>query len=113
MKRNKSIFVEFFGDYPIIRVFDFLIENQEFDYSKKDISRYSNISWNSLETFWEKLLKRKIVVYTRKVGKAKMYKLNYKNPVVKELIELDKKLVRESVRDIGKRKIKLKTRGKN
>lgn len=50
MNANNSLFVEFFGDYPIIRVLDFLIENDVFDYSKKDICRNADVSWNTLET---------------------------------------------------------------
>ena len=98
---NKSLFVEFFGNYPIIRVLDFLIENDIFDYSKKDICRDADVSWNTLETFWKKLEEKKIVVYTRKVGKASMYKLNTKNPIVKELVELDNKLMKGSLEKIG------------
>lgn len=108
MAENKSLFVEFFGDYPIIRVLDFLIENDVFDYSKKDICRNSDVSWNTLETFLGKLEQPNIVFYTRKVGKASMYKLNTKNPVVKKLIELDNKLMKKSMEKVGAKKEKVK-----
>lgn len=108
MKNDKSLFVEFFGDYPIIRVLDFLIENDIFDYSKKDICRYADVSWNTLETFWSKLEKTNIVTYTRKVGKASMYKLNTKNPIVKQLIELDNTLLKKSLEKIGQKKERVK-----
>ncbi len=98
---NKSFFVEFFGDYPIIRVFDFLIENDIFDYSKKDICGNADVSWNTLETFWDRLEKNGIVKFTRKVGKARLYKLNAKSPLVKQLIELDNKLLKESIGAVG------------
>ncbi len=101
MKDNKSLFVEFFGDYPIIRVFDFLIENDIFDYSKKDICRNANVSWNTIENFWHKLEKDKVVIFTRKVGKADMYKLNTQNQIVKQLIDLDKKLVKKSLEEVA------------
>ena len=101
MTEDKSLFVLFFGDSPIIRVLDFLIENDIFDYSKKDICRNANVSWNTLETFWGKLEKANTVTYTRKVGKASMYKLNTKNPVVKQLIELDNQLMKKSMEKIG------------
>ncbi len=104
MPEDKSLFVEFFGNYPIIRVLDFLIENDVFDYSKKDICRNADVSWNTLETFWDRLEKANIVAYTRKVGKASMYKLNTKNPVVKQLIELDNQLMKKSVEKIGPEK---------
>jgi DNA-binding transcriptional regulator YhcF (GntR family) len=98
--KEKSIFVEFFGDYPIIRVLDFLITFREFDYNKKDISRNARVAWNTLKTFWKELEKNKIIVKTRKVGKSIMYKLNEKNPIVKELIELNKVLMLQSMEEI-------------
>jgi len=106
MAEGKSLFVEFFGDYPVIRVLDFLIENDIFDYSKKDIGRNADVSWNTLENFWGKLEETGVVTYTRKVGKAKMYKVNTKNPVVKQLIELDNKLMKSSLEKIGLEKVK-------
>ena len=108
MAEDKSLFVEFFGDYPIIRVLDFLIENDIFDYSKKDICRNADVSWNTLEGFWKRLEKTRIVTYTRKVGKARMYKVDTKNPVVKQLIELDNKLMKNSLEKIGAEKGKVK-----
>src|SRR3989344_2791545 len=104
MKNDKSMFVEFFGDYPIIRVLDFLIENDIFDYSKKDICRNADVSWNTLETFWKKLEDNSIITYTRKVGKASMYKLNANAPLVKQLMEMDNKLMKKSMEKIGIKK---------
>jgi hypothetical protein len=99
MMEDKSLFVEFFGDYPLIRVLDFLIEQEGFDYSEKEICKYANVSWNTLKTFWEKLVKTKIVVPTRKIGKVQMYKLNTENPIVKQLMELDNKLMKISLEE--------------
>jgi DNA-binding transcriptional ArsR family regulator len=93
---DPSLFVEFFGDYPFIRVLDFLLEYDVFDYSKKDIARNANVSWNTMETFWSQLEEMKIVISTRKVGKATLYKLNKENPVVQQLLELDKRLLKMS-----------------
>ncbi len=109
LKNGNSLFVEFFGDYPIIRVLDFLVENDAFDYSKKDISRNAGVSWNTLEGFWQKLEEMKIVVHTRKVGKAEMYKLDTENPIVKQLIELDNRLIKKSTEKISSAKEKAKS----
>lgn len=94
---EKSLFVEFFGDYPFIRVLDFLLENEIFDYSKKEICENTGVSWNTLETFWNKMEEKKIVVRTRKIGKSYLFKINLENPVIQKLIELDKKLMLESI----------------
>jgi predicted transcriptional regulator len=97
---QKSLFVETFGDYPIIRVIDFLIENEIFDYSKKDIARHSEVSWNTLEKFFSQLIKKGLVIKIRKVGKSQMYKINLENPIVRKIMEIDAKLMVESVKAV-------------
>lgn len=81
---NKTIFLETFGDSPILRVLDFLIVNEDFDYSMTDTARLSGIGYSTLKLFWKKLEKEGIITRTRTVGKAKMYKLNLLNPVIKK-----------------------------
>ena len=97
---QKSLFVETFGDYPIIRVIDFLIENEIFDYSRKDIASYSGVSWNTLEGFFSQLIKKGLVIRTRKVGKSQMYKINLENPIVKKIMEIDSRLLLESIKSV-------------
>ena len=81
---NKTIFLEIFGDSPTLRVLDFLIVNEDFDYSMTDIASISGIGYSTLKLFWKKLEENNIVKQTRIVGKAKMYKLNFSNPIVKK-----------------------------
>lgn len=49
----------------------------------KDIARNAKIGYTTLKLFWNDLALRGVVKQTRKVGKARMYKLNLKNPEVK------------------------------
>lgn len=94
---KKSLFLEFLGDYPQIRVLDFLIENDIFDYPKTQIAELSGVSFNTLETLWDKLLEEGIIKKTRMVGNSQMYQLNKENPIVKMLLEMDKKLMLDSI----------------
>jgi len=89
MMKSETIFVEIFGNNPIIKVLDFLITFQLFDYPLTEIAKNSGVSYSTLQTFWEKLEKNKIVVKTRRVGKSDLFKLNTKNPAVQQLIKLD------------------------
>ncbi len=89
IKKNKSIFLEIFGDTPKLRVLDFLIDNHMFDYPMTEIARESNVSYNSLKVFFENFIKSEILIKTRKVGKSDYYKLNLDNPFIKNLIKLD------------------------
>ena len=84
---TKSVFLQEEGDTPKNRVLSFLIVHSEYDYSMKDIARYSVVGYTTLKEMWKDLKEKKIVVQTRVVGKAKMYKLNLKNPVVNRFID--------------------------
>ena len=90
-----------FGGSPVIKVIDFLIDNQEFDYSLTDIAKGAGIGWVTLHQFWPEIVKLGMVKKTRKIGRATLYKLNLANPLVKKLLELDmivsKQLLRKEV----------------
>ncbi|MBA7684634.1 hypothetical protein ES703_93040 [subsurface metagenome] len=104
-KENKSIFLEHFGDTSQLRVFDFLIGNHFFDYPMTEIARESNVSYNSLKSFFKKFFDSGIIIKTRKVGKSDYYKLNTENSFVKNLIRLDWQLVKSDLGLTEKSKI--------
>lgn len=90
---SKSIFIEVFGNNPAMKVLDFLISYQMFDYPLTEIAKNSGVSYSTLQTFWEKLERNNIVIKTRRVGKSDLYKLNTKNLAVQQLIKLDWNLI--------------------
>ena len=92
--KDETIFVEVFGNNPIIKVLDFLITFQLFDYPLTEIAKNSGVSYSTLQTFWDKLERNNIVIKTRRVGKSDLYKLNTKNPAVQQLIKLDWNLIK-------------------
>ncbi len=91
---NQSIFIEVMGDSPINRVLNFLVINEDYDYSLTDIAKHAEIGYSTLQLFWNKLEKAGIVKQTRKVGKAKMYRLNKENRAVKHFIIMYDEIVR-------------------
>jgi predicted transcriptional regulator len=94
MTKEQSIFLEVFGDNPIMRVLDFLITYQLFDYPLTEIAKNSGVSYSTLQSFWNNLERNNIVVKTRRVGKSDLYKLNTKNPAVQQIIKLDWNLIK-------------------
>ena len=84
---EKSVFLKVEGDNPKNKIWDFLIVHSEFDYSMKEIAKYSKVSYTTLKRLWKAFRKKKIVIETRIIGKAKMYKLNLENPVVEKFID--------------------------
>lgn len=94
---DQSIFIQTFGDYPLIRVLDFLLYSRDFDYPITEIARNANINFQTLKKIWPKLEQDRIIISTRVLGGATLYKINTANHVVKKLIELDNFLCWEQV----------------
>jgi len=87
---NTTLFMEFFGTKnPVLKVLDFLMDNEAYDHSKSDIARGAGISRTTLFNIWKVIERNGVVVATREVGRARMYKLNKKNPIVRKFMELD------------------------
>ena len=108
---DKTAFVEVFGTSPLIRVLDFLITYREFDYSLTDISKETEVGWNTLHSFFFKLVEKGIVKETRQVGRAKLYKLNTENPIAKKLIEINNIITSKAVdEELKKQGIKIEAK---
>lgn len=90
---EKSLFIEILGDYPLIRVLNFLLIFREFDYSLTEIAEEAGVAWSTLHTVWPKLEQLGFVKQTREIGNAKLYKLNTENPLVQDFIRFSDKLV--------------------
>ena len=87
--KEQSMFIQTLGDYPLIRVLDFLIYSRDFDYPITEIARNADVNFQTLKKLWPGLEKRKIVLATRTLGGAELYKISTANPVVKKLIEFN------------------------
>ncbi|MEK6917890.1 MAG: hypothetical protein AABW51_02980 [Nanoarchaeota archaeon] len=94
--KNETVFLEIFGSNPVMKVLDFLITFQAFDYPLTEIAKNSEVSYSTLQTFWDNLERNNIVIKTRRVGKSDLYKLNTKNPAVMQLIKLDWNFIKGS-----------------
>ena len=98
--KTETVFMEVFGNSPIIRVLDFLITFQLFDYPLTEIAKNSGISYSTLQIIWPKLKKNNIVIKTRRLGKSDLYKLNINNPAIRQLLELDWNLISGSENEV-------------
>lgn len=104
-----TIFREALGNSPVIRVLDFLIEGRGLDYSLSDIAENANIGWTTLHRIWDNLLKLEMVKSTREIGRAKLFKLNEENLVVKELIRVYDTLLHQETEKHLSKKVKITT----
>ena len=85
--KEESIFLDYVGDSPRMRILQYLIEGRDFDYTLTDLLN-AGVSWGTLNTLVPKLLELGIVVKTRKIGRATLYKINKENVAAKQLMDL-------------------------
>ena len=90
---EQTIFVRVLGDTPKIRILNYLIKYRGFDYSMSDIARNSKVGWATLNRLWKEFVALRMVVPTREIGNAKLFKLNEENEAVVKLIEVYNKLL--------------------
>lgn len=100
---EQSIFIKTFGNYPLIRILNFLIYSRDFDYPITEIAKNADVNFQTLKKLWPKLEQDKIVVSTRTIGGNTLYKININNSVVKKLIELNNFLCWEFAETIEKK----------
>lgn len=85
----ESIFVKTFGKSPIVKVLDFIVGNDMFDYPKTEVAGKTGISRDTLNKLWPNLVESGIIKKTRSVSNVDMYSIDKDNPIAQKLIELD------------------------
>ena len=104
---DKSLFIEFMGDSPMIKVLDYLLTERDLDFCITDMAENAGIGRATLYRLWDDLIKNQIIVHTRDIGKAKLFKLNKENPKIKKLIEISDMLALEDLKKRAGKKIEI------
>ncbi len=89
-----------------MRILQYLIEGKDFDYTLTDMLN-AGVSWGTLNTLMPKLLELGIIIKTRKIGRATLYKINQNNIAVKELIKLYDNLILKKLSQLEQPKKKI------
>lgn len=96
---EESIFLKYVGDSPQMKILQYLIEGRDFDYTLTDMLN-AKVSWGTLNHIIPKLAELKIILKTRKIGRATLYKINQQNEAVKQLITLYDKLILQQLNSV-------------
>jgi AraC-like DNA-binding protein len=86
-KEYQSILLKTFGDSPKLRIIDFFLDNPLFDFTKKEVIEALGMSKQTFYKYFTDIETYGIVTVSRRIGKAKFYKVNLENPMVKMLNE--------------------------
>jgi AcrR family transcriptional regulator len=80
------------GDSPKLRIIDFFLDNPLLDFTKKEVIEALGMSKQTFYKYFKDIEKYGIVNVSRKIGRAKLYKINLENPIVKMLREFETQL---------------------
>lgn len=89
---EQSIFLNYVGDSPRMRVLQYFIEGRDMDYMLTDLLN-AGVSWGTLNFLIPELMALDILIKTRKIGRATLYMINKENEFVKQLIKLYDKMI--------------------
>ncbi len=96
---EESIFLDYVGDSPRMRILQYLIEGRDFDYTLTDLLQ-AGVSWGTLNQLIPRLLKLGLLVKTRKVGRATLYKINSQNGVATQFMGLYDRLILQQLESL-------------
>ena len=96
---QESIFLEYLGDSPRMRILEFLIDGRDFDYSLTDLLE-AKVSWGTINSLIPKLLNLQMIKKNRTVGRATLYQLDQNNKTIKKLIQIHDTLIQEKLNEI-------------
>jgi len=91
-KEYQSILLKMLGYSPKLRIIDFFLDNPLFDFTKKEVIEALGMSKQTFYKYFKDIEKYGIVNVSRKIGKAKLYKINLENLIVKMLREFETQL---------------------
>ena len=80
------------GNLPVIRILDFMIDNQAYDHTKNDIAEGAEIGPTAMKTDFPGLVECGVIFETRKVGGVGLYALDVTNEMTQSLIQFDTSL---------------------
>ncbi|MDH5459527.1 MAG: winged helix-turn-helix domain-containing protein [Candidatus Bathyarchaeota archaeon] len=91
-KEYESILIKTLGDSPKLRIVDFFLDNPLFDFTKKEVIEALGMSKQTFYKYFPELEEYEIVKVSRKIGKAKLYRINLEHPLVIMLRDYEKKV---------------------
>jgi DNA-binding transcriptional ArsR family regulator len=91
-REYQSVLLRTLGDSPKLRIIDFFLDNPLFDFTKKEVIEALGMSKQTFYKYFPDLERDGIVVVSRKIGRARLYKINLEHPLVEMLREYEAKL---------------------
>jgi len=89
---DSSLIATVFGYSPQMRILNYLLDFPTNDFTKKEIIQALGMSKQTFYKYFGSLEGSGMVKVSRSIGKAKLYNVDRSNPMVKTIVEFEKKL---------------------
>lgn len=85
---GNSLLIKAFGYSPKLRMIDIFLTNPYFDFSREELARELGMNKQTIYKNFKDLEELGVVKFSRKIGRATMYRVNREHPLVKRLDEI-------------------------
>ncbi len=99
------MFVKIFGENPQTKVLDFLADHPYYEYTVTELAEKTGVSKPTIYKVIRNLLKERLIVVSRKIGRSKLYKLNTGDEIVKTILKFEFEIAKK-IADLEKKKAK-------
>lgn len=90
--REGPLIATVFGYSPQMRILNYLLDFPTNDFTKKEIIQALGMSKQTFYKYFVNLEETGMVKVNRTIGKARLYKIDRSNPMIKTITEFEKKL---------------------
>jgi len=98
-KNRESVILTLFGSSPKTRILDLFLDNPLFEFTRNEIIEALGMAKSTLYSTLPGLEETRVIVETRKIGKASLYRLNSESPVVQDLRGLIRRYVKANAQN--------------
>lgn len=84
-KNRESVILTLFGSSPKTRILDLFLDNPLFEFTRNEIIEALGMAKSTLYSTLPGVEETRVIVETRQIGKASLYRLNSESPVVQDL----------------------------
>ena len=89
---NTSVISKVFGYSPKTKILDYFLDFPTNDFTKKEIIEALGMSKQTFYKYFEDLEEYNLLKVNRTIGKAKLYKIDLENPMVKMIKNFEEKM---------------------
>ena len=89
---SRTLIAAVFGYSPQMRILNYLLDFPTSDFTKKEMIQALGMSKQTFYKYFDNLEETGMVKVNRAIGKAKLYKADKSNQMIKTITEFEKKL---------------------